>query len=107
MKIAVSSMEGSLSEKASPIFGRCPYFVIVDSETMEFESLQNPGVEMRGGAGPEAARQINEKGCKVILTGNVGPNAMAALKEYGIEVVEGAKGTVREAVENYLKTKPR
>ena len=55
------------------------------------------------GAGPEAARQINQKEATVLLTGNVGPNAQGALEQYGIKAVTGASGTVREAVESYLK----
>ena len=27
-----------------PRFGRCQYFVIVDSETMEYEAMQNPSI---------------------------------------------------------------
>jgi len=103
MKIAVSSTGGSLNAQVSPTFGRCAYFVIVDSETMKFEIMQNPAEGMMGGAGPEAARQINDRGCRVVLTGSVGPNAQTALKQYGIEIVEGAKGTVKEAVDNYLQ----
>jgi len=103
MKIAVSSTGGSLNAQVSPNFGRCAYFVIVDSETMKFEIMQNPAEGMLGGAGPEAARQIKERGCSVVITGQVGPNAEVALKQYGIEIVRGASGTVREAVENYLK----
>ena len=105
MKIAVSSTGGSLSAQVSPTFGRCAYFVIVDSGTMKFEVLSNPAEGMMGGAGPEAARQIKEKGCEVVVTGQVGPNAESALKQYGIAVAGGASGTVKEAVENYLKNK--
>jgi len=105
MKIAVSSTGGSLSAQVSPNFGRCVYFVIVDSETLKFEVFSNPAEGMMGGAGPEAARQIKEKGCEVVITGQVGPNAQRALQEYGIEIVTGASGTVKEAVENYLKSK--
>ncbi|MCD6423656.1 MAG: NifB/NifX family molybdenum-iron cluster-binding protein [Elusimicrobia bacterium] len=105
MKIAVSATGGSLNAQVSSVFARCAYFVIVDSETMKFEIMQNPAEGMMGGAGPEAARQINDRGCRVVITGQVGPNAQRALESFGIEVVTGATGTVKEAVENYLKQK--
>jgi len=105
MKIAVSAAGGSLSAQLSPAFGRCAYFVIVDSETMKFEVLSNPAEGMMGGAGPEAARQIQQKGCEVVITGQVGPNAQRALEQYGIKAVTGASGTVKEAVEKYLSSK--
>jgi predicted Fe-Mo cluster-binding NifX family protein len=57
-----------------------------------------------GGAGPEAARQIDSRGAKVVLTGRVGPNAKAALDAAGITIVSGVPGTktVKEAVEDYV-----
>lgn len=104
MKIAVSSTGASLSAQVSPTFGRCAYFLIVDSETMKFDVFANPAEGMMGGAGPEAARRIKEKGADVVLTGQVGPNAERALLSYGIKFAGGAAGTVREAVDNYLSS---
>ncbi|MBA7527802.1 hypothetical protein ES705_19981 [subsurface metagenome] len=105
MKIAVSATGDSMSAQVSEQFGRCAYFLIVDSETMEFEPITNPGMGMMGGAGPEAAKQIANRGANVVLTGSVGPNAKAALDSAGINIVTGISGTktVKEAVQDYIK----
>jgi predicted Fe-Mo cluster-binding NifX family protein len=107
MKIAVSATGGSMSAQVSGQFGRCAYFLIVDSETMKFEPISNPAQGMMGGAGPEAARVISSKGAEVVLTGGVGPNAKSALDAAGIKIVTGYSGgmTVKEAVEKYLNEK--
>jgi len=104
MKISISSMGDTLDSKISEQFGRCPYFLIVDSETMEFRPIPNPGIKMMGGAGPEAVRLISSYGAEVILTGAVGPNAQAALDAAGIRVVTGfqSNATVREVMEKYI-----
>ena len=102
MKIAVTATGGSLSAQVAQNFGRCPYFIIVDSDTMKFDPVQNPAAAMMGGAGPAAARTVNEAGSKVLLTGIVGPNAQGALEQYGIEIVTNTTGTVKEAVEKYI-----
>jgi predicted Fe-Mo cluster-binding NifX family protein len=104
MKIAVSATGGSMNAHVSDQFGSCAYFLIVDSVTMRFEPISNTAVSAMGGAGPEAARQIDSGGAKVVLTGRVGPNAKAALDAAGITIVSGVPGTktVKEAVEDYV-----
>jgi len=107
MKIAVSSQGGSMSALVSEQFGRCAYFLIVDTETMKFEPVSNDAVGMTGGAGPAAVKIIAQKGVTAVLTGKVGPNAEAALTGAGIDIVTGISGsaTVKKAVEDYIKTK--
>lgn len=103
MKICVSAVANSLDARLDPRFGRCPYFVIVNSETMQFEAIPNMASGAMGGAGIQAAQTIANKGVKVVITGNVGPNAFQALSASGIKIVTGAFGTVREAVEKYKR----
>jgi predicted Fe-Mo cluster-binding NifX family protein len=105
MKIAVSATGGSLSAQMDERFGRCEYFIIVDSETMRFNAVLNPSFDASGGAGPSAAKKIAEYETEVLITGTVGLNAQQALEAVGIKLVTGAKGTVKEAVEDYLKNK--
>ncbi len=106
MKIAVSAAGGSINGKVEERFGRAPYFVIVDSETMRFGVVSNPSVTASHGAGPRTASLVAERGAEVLLTGRVGPKASQALALAGLEVVEGVGGTVREAVEAYLRERP-
>jgi predicted Fe-Mo cluster-binding NifX family protein len=103
MRICVSSAANSLDASVDPRFGRCPYFIIVDSETMQFEAVPNVASGAMGGAGIKAAQTIASKGVKVLITGNVGPNAFQALSAAGIKIVTGAYGTVREVVEKYKR----
>jgi len=103
MKICVSAESNNLDAPIDPRFGRCPYFVIVDSETMQFETVPNMASGATGGAGIQAAQTIASKGAKVLITGNVGPNAFQALSAAGIKIVTGAFGTVREVVEKYKR----
>lgn len=97
MKIAVAATGGSLDAQVSEVFGRCPYFLIVDSETMKFEAFSNPAEGMPGGAGPAAAQEMSKRGAEVLLVGQVGPKAQQALEAAGIRVIN-AGGTVRDAV---------
>jgi len=106
MKIAVSATGGSLESLVSERFGRCAYFLIIDSETMKFEAISNLGEKMQGGAGPKAAEQIIKKGAEIILTGSVGGNAESTLQSGGVKIVSGLSGNVKvkDAVADYLKS---
>lgn len=103
MKICVTATANSLDAQIDPRFGRCSYFIIVDSETMQFEAIPNAAAGATGGAGIQAAQTIANKGAKLLITGNVGPNAFEALSAAGIEIVTGAFGTVRDAVEKFKR----
>ena len=103
MKICVSAVANSLDAQLDPRFGRCPYFVIVDLESMQFEAIPNDASSAMGGAGIQAAQTITGKGVTVLITGNVGPNAFQALSAAGIKIVTGAFGTVRESVEKFKR----
>jgi len=101
LRIAVSATSESLDAKIDPRFGRCPYLVIVDSETMKFEAVPNVASGAMSGAGIQAAQMIASRGVKMVVTGNVGPNAFQALSSVGIDIITGVFGTVREAVEKF------
>jgi predicted Fe-Mo cluster-binding NifX family protein len=103
MKVCVSAAANSLDASIDPRFGRCPYFIIVDSETMQFEVVSNLSSDALSGAGIQAAQTVASKGVTLLITGNVGPNALQALSAAGIKVVTATGGTVREAVEKYKK----
>jgi len=106
MKIAVTSTGPNLEAEVDPRFGRAAYIVIVDSETFEFDVLDNQeNVNALKGAGIQAARMVSDKGADVLLTGFCGPNAFKAMNAAKIKVANDAKGTVKEAVHAYLDGK--
>jgi len=53
MKICVTSTGPTMDASVDPRFGRCQYFVFVDSETMEHEAMPNPGIGASSGLSPD------------------------------------------------------
>jgi predicted Fe-Mo cluster-binding NifX family protein len=99
MKIAVASTGPTLDDLVEARFGRCAYFVIVDPDTLEFESFPNPNIALGGGAGPQSAQLMANKDVSAVLTGNCGPNAFRTFGAARIQVITGVSGQVRQAVE--------
>jgi predicted Fe-Mo cluster-binding NifX family protein len=102
MKIAVTSRGEDLDSQVDPNFGRGAYIIIVDTETLEFEALDNSeNVNAFKGAGIQAGAMVGNKGAKVLLTGHCGPKAFQTLDAVGIKVVNDVTGTVRTAVKDF------
>ena len=99
MKIAVSSSGKNLDSRIDPRFGRCAYFLLVETDDMNFEVFDNQSIASGGGAGIQSAQFISSKGAKALITGNCGPNAVQTLAAAGIEVFLGNTGIVREALQ--------
>ena len=101
MKICVTAQGKTLDDAVDPRFGRCAFFIIVDTETLDFEALENGSAQFSGGAGIQSGQVMAAKDVKAVLTGNVGPNAFQTLQAGGIKIDTGLSGKVSEAVEKY------
>lgn len=102
-KVAISCEEPSLDALVDPRFGRAAGFLIVDTETMTFEYIDNGATQtMARGAGIQAAETVARSGAKTLLTGFVGPKAFQALEGAGVQIVQNMNNmTAKEAVERF------
>jgi predicted Fe-Mo cluster-binding NifX family protein len=108
MKIAVSSTGEGLESQTSPVFGRCPWFVIVETDGKKItghKSVQNTAAMQAGGAGIAAAQIVGNEGAKVVISGAVGPRAFAVFQQIGMEAYAAAAGTVKENVMQFVQGK--
>ena len=105
MKIAISATGITLDADVDPRFGRCQHFIVVDTETMQFEAIDNSSAMAAGGAGISAGQTIAGKEVQAVLTGNCGPNAYQVLSSAGMQVITGVSGKVSKAIEDYKSGK--
>lgn len=102
MKICITSIGDNLDAQVDPRFGRCAYFIFYDTDTDDFEVVQNTNVMAPSGAGIQSAQLVINKGAQVVITGNVGPNAFGIFNSAGITVITGVAGiSVKEAIERF------
>lgn len=97
MKIAIAS-EG---KTVTGHFGHCTNFMIYDVQNgkiLREESVPNPG--HRPGFLPNF---LADRGVNVIVSGGMGGGAVDIFNERNVEVVVGASGDTRIAVEKYLR----
>ncbi len=101
MKVAVSSSGKNLDSQIDPRFGRCAYFLIVETDDMNFEVFDNENIALGGGAGIQSAQFVASKGVQAVITGNCGPNAVRTLSAAGVKLFVGQSGTVKETIGRY------
>jgi len=102
LKIAITSKGSNLDSEVDPRFGRAAYILVVDTESLALEVIDNAeNVNSFKGAGIQAAASVSDKGAEVLLTGYCGPNAFKTLDAAGIKVANDAGGTVKEAVQAF------
>ena len=106
MKVAVTSQGTNLDSQVDPRFGRAAYILIVDTETFNFEVLENKeNANALKGAGIQAASMVSDKSAEVLLTGYCGPKAFMTLEAAKIQVANDVEGTVRDAVNSFNEGK--
>ena len=86
MKVAITASEPQFEAELEPRFGRCAYFLIVDTETQDWKPMKNPAAEAMGGAGPQAAQFLADNEVEAVISGEFGPNAYTALEAAGVRM---------------------
>jgi predicted Fe-Mo cluster-binding NifX family protein len=94
-------MGRTLDAAVDPRFGRCSTFVLVETEDMSLEVIENTNASRGGGAGIQSAQLMAQRNVKAVLTGSCGPNAHQTLSAAGIDVIVGCSGTVAELIERF------
>jgi len=99
MRIAVSAQTASAESNVDPRFGRAPYFAIYDSDTDDYQFVENAqNMQAAQGAGIQSGQNVAEQKVDWVVSGNFGPKAFAVLNGAGIKAVTWSQGTVAEAV---------
>jgi predicted Fe-Mo cluster-binding NifX family protein len=103
VRIAITSSGPTLDSQVDPRFGRARYVLIVDTDSLGVEPIENPNVAAGGGAGVQTSQMVISKSVDAVLTGNCGPNAFRTLNAADVQIYAGVSGTVRAAVEAFKR----
>ena len=108
-RIAVAAEDDrGLEGEVGAHFGRCPYYVLVDTDDRTVTGsrvVANPYSDAhRPGVMP---RFIRDLGTNVIIAGGMGPKAIEMFHGFGIDVATGATGSVSTVLGAYLRGEHR
>ncbi len=100
MKVCVPTMgPAGMEEYICQHFGRAPTFTIVDLESGDVNVLPNVSEHMGGVGLP--TETIFAAGVRVMIVGGLGPKAVQAFSQAGVDVFVGATGTVKDAIDDW------
>jgi predicted DNA-binding protein (UPF0251 family)/predicted Fe-Mo cluster-binding NifX family protein len=106
MKIAVTSVDGTLEGKVDERFGRSRKIIIYDPATKDHSVVDN-AINMNApqGAGIQSAEHIVKQGAHIVISGHLGPNAFRVLQTAGVAVYTASNMTVSEALRAFEEEK--
>lgn len=101
MKIAISANGKTNESNLDVRFGRCEYFQIHDTKNKEVKILENEGKLSNAGAGIVASNQLVDEKVDVIITGNLGPNALEIIEKAEIKAYKCENISITSVLEKY------
>jgi predicted Fe-Mo cluster-binding NifX family protein len=104
MNVLVSATTDDIQSAFEPRFGRCPYFVLVDTQTHAWKAYPNPGRNALGGAGTLAAQFVVEHGADAVISGRFGPNAFDVFQAAGIDAYIANQRSVMQVVDAFTNS---
>lgn len=82
-------------------FARAPLFMIFDTQTGGWETIENEAAHESGGAGTKAAGIVADLGVDVVITPQLGEKAADVLKMAEIKIYESIHGNAEENIGNF------
>jgi predicted Fe-Mo cluster-binding NifX family protein len=102
MKIILTAVSPNIESDVDTRFGRGAYFLVVETDTLEWKAVPNPALNAPGGAGIQAAQFATDQKCEAVISGDFGPNAYNALNSAGISMyLFGMCRSVQEAIQRF------
>lgn len=95
MRVAIPSEGEDINSPISKVFARAPYFIVYNSESNTYKTIRNPEEDI---AGPVATERIITEGVNMVIANKIGTYSLNALRDNGIEVFVGARGTCWDAI---------
>jgi predicted Fe-Mo cluster-binding NifX family protein len=98
MKIALPSRNDIIDSH----FGHCEYFTVFTVENSEIKDQETVASPDGCGCKSDIASVLADMGVTMMLAGNMGDGAVNVLNRFGINVIRGCEGNVKEVALAWL-----
>ncbi len=105
MNIGIVSTEPDLDSEIVTDFGHSFFLLIVDLDTMQYESFLSSDIDVVRGIGLKTAQLLVNKSAEVLVTHLCGTFCYETLSMTGIKVITNANGKVRDVIDQFKKGK--
>ncbi len=99
MLILIGTDGNNLESPVAKRFGHANYLILFNTETKTFKSFVNNNE----GHNHENLQEYLDKGVRVFVVGNIGPNAFEILKSGGGKIYLARKMSAFEAIETFRR----
>jgi predicted Fe-Mo cluster-binding NifX family protein len=100
MRIAVTTAGTDLDSQVELRFGRATSFLVYDTDSSEFEIIDNrQQLNDAQGAGIRAAQIVVHSGADALISGHCGPKAFKVLGHEGVDVYISEKSTIADVLD--------
>jgi len=87
MKVAIAANGNTLEANIDSSFGRCAWFIIIDTETGGMEFIPNTNRDMEEHAGKAAVELVASRNAEMIVSGEFGVKIKPMLDSMHIQMV--------------------
>jgi predicted Fe-Mo cluster-binding NifX family protein len=102
MKVLVTTVAPGLDAEIEPRFMHAAYLTIVNTDTLQWDSVQAPVTAVAHAAGTRLGLLASHQHVDAAISNDYGPNCYIALDSAGIKMfLSGSCRTAREAIEQF------
>ncbi|MFN8257047.1 MAG: NifB/NifX family molybdenum-iron cluster-binding protein [Bacteroidales bacterium] len=87
MRVAIASTGNTLDSILDKHFGRCPYFVVYDTDSKAMEFIPNPYKDADEGAGTSSIDLVISRKVSKIISGEFGMKIKSLLDSQKIQMI--------------------
>ncbi|MCI1208207.1 MAG: NifB/NifX family molybdenum-iron cluster-binding protein [Treponema sp.] len=101
MIIAIPADERNENTTVCMSYGRCPFYMLYDTDKKNSIFLENSAAQDPGGAGIKASQLLVDKNVAVVLTPRCGENAAKVLNQAAVKIYKTVQNSAKDCIKAF------